>query len=295
VEISIPTDEIDPDVSQAIESAAGWGITLFEIRKVSGQRVPRIPASEFHRLREALARHRAAVTALSPGLFKRAASLLEAGDGDAGSSWWEDDSLYREYRSVAFRILQSTLDLAERLTASSVIIFTPEVPGDRAEKECPARIVELISEAAALADKRRMALWLENDIGLWADTGKNAMRILARVGQSNLKVNWDPANAFVAGERPFPEGYERVKGAVGNVHAKDATRRTPAVSEQYEVLGNGEIDWPGQIRALSQDGYTGAIGIETHSHPLREKTRQNVLYLRGLLDQLRGEAISKAD
>ena len=109
------------------------------------------------------------------------------------------------------------------------------------------------------------------------------------VGQSNLKINWDPANAYVAGEEPFPTGYGYVKDAIGNVHVKDATRATPPFSEQYEVLGKGDIDWVGQIRALGEDGYAGPLCIETHSHPLREKTYENVRFLRRLLDQLNVE------
>lgn len=288
VEISILTDEIDPDVSLAIESASAWGITRFEIRKISGQRVPQIPEPLCDRLRDALLRHQAVVTALSPGLFKKAEALVRT-RGGKGGNWWEIDGLFEEYRGRAYEILDRTIDLAQRLGASAVILFSPEVSADRKEGECPERIIELIRDAAVLASRRRMTLLLENDIGLWADTGRNTIRILESVGQSNLKINWDPANAYVAGEEPFPAGYGYVKDAIGNVHAKDATRATPPFSEQYEVLGKGDIDWVGQIRALCEDGYTGPLCIETHSHPLREKTYENVQFLRRLLDQLNVE------
>lgn len=294
MEISVLTDEIDPDIFKAMESATAWGIRRFEIRKIYGQRVPSIPGSMCKRVQDALLRYQASVTALSPGLFKKAESLLN-NRRFGGGSWWEDADVYEEYRGRAYEILDRTIDLANGFNSSAVTIFSPEVPLDRTGGECPQRIVELIRDAAIRAARHGITLLLENDFGLWADTGKNAMRLAKSVDQDNLKVNWDPANAYVAGEVPFPEGYDHVKRLVGNVHAKDAIESTPAISEEYEVLGTGDIDWVGQIRALHEDGYAGSLCIETHSHPLREKTFRNVCFLRHHLNVLSEEARVKND
>ena len=74
---------------------------------------------------------------------------------------------------------------------------------------------------------------------------------------------WDPANALVAGETPFPEGYEKIApGRIVHVHAKDChvTNHKPA----FCAVGEGAVDWRGQIDALVSDGYQGWVSLETH-------------------------------
>jgi len=78
-----------------------------------------------------------------------------------------------------------------------------------------------------------------------------------------LKAVWDPANALVAGESPFPEGYgELAAGSIGHVHAKDC--RMENGQPAWGPLGECGIDWPGQMAALWRDGYRGWISLETH-------------------------------
>ncbi len=64
-------------------------------------------------------------------------------------------------------------------------------------------------------------LALENARSLYANTGGNMRRVLDAVNHPNLKIIWDPANAFVAGEDPA-QGYQAVKGHIVDIHCKDA-------------------------------------------------------------------------
>jgi sugar phosphate isomerase/epimerase len=79
-----------------------------------------------------------------------------------------------------------------------------------------------------------------------------------------LRVNWDPGNAYCAGETPYPSGYAALRGRIEHMHFKDA-RRLPDGSAEF--VTRGEIDWQGQIQALMQDEYDGYISIETHLRP----------------------------
>ena len=47
-----------------------------------------------------------------------------------------------------------------------------------------------------------------------------------------------------------------------HVHAKDC--RLGGHSPIWCALGEGSIDWKGQVRALRADGYKGWISLETH-------------------------------
>ena len=73
----------------------------------------------------------------------------------------------------------------------------------------------------------------------------------------------DPANALVAGESPFPEGYGRLPPArIAHVHAKDCLVEDHKAA--WLELGKGAVDWTGQLDALARDRYAGWISLETH-------------------------------
>jgi sugar phosphate isomerase/epimerase len=87
--------------------------------------------------------------------------------------------------------------------------------------------------------------------------------MLAMVDHPSLRVIWDPANASILGETPYPDGYALLPaGRIVHVHAKDCVvnGHTPT----WGPLGEMAIDWAGQIEALVRDGYHGAISLETH-------------------------------
>jgi sugar phosphate isomerase/epimerase len=93
-------------------------------------------------------------------------------------------------------------------------------------------------------------------------------------------VNWDPANAFEAGDLPFPDGYSAVRQFVQHVHFKDI-KGTPQGGSVYAV--EGQIDWSGQIKALVQDGYQGYISVESHLQPKVSSARLMISRLKKLI------------
>jgi len=87
--------------------------------------------------------------------------------------------------------------------------------------------------------------------------------VLAAIDHPNLKVVWDPANCYVSGENPYPEGYGKLPiSRIVHVHAKDC--HVEGHKPIWGPLGEGGIDWKGQIAALAHDGYKGWVSLETH-------------------------------
>ena len=87
--------------------------------------------------------------------------------------------------------------------------------------------------------------------------------MLAAIDHDNLKVVWDPANAYLAGEEPFPRGYDLLDSRrIAHVHAKDC--KVEDHKPVWGPLGKQDVDWVGQIAALKEDGYNGYINLETH-------------------------------
>jgi sugar phosphate isomerase/epimerase len=83
---------------------------------------------------------------------------------------------------------------------------------------------------------------------------------------------WDPGSAYISGEKPFPSGYHMLDTArIALVHAKDCTLE--GHKPVWEPLGDGDIDWQGQIDTLAEDGYDGFIHLETYWPGIKDCVR----------------------
>jgi sugar phosphate isomerase/epimerase len=142
-------------------------------------------------------------------------------------------------------------------------------------------VAETLTKAAETAASAGIALLVETEEGFWADTGARSAALVERASNPSLGINWDPANAVIEGDVPFPDGYRAVRRHVRNVHFKDA-RRYPDGS--WELLAEGDVDWRGQIAALKADGYLGPIAVEPHLAPSVASTRHALDRLRSLID-----------
>src|SRR3712207_6988485 len=61
------------------------------------------------------------------------------------------------------------------------------------------------------------------------------------------------------GSRPFPDGYDHIRGRIAHVHLKDVDEKG-----NWVKVGTGVIDYPGQLHALAEDGYASVLSLETH-------------------------------
>jgi sugar phosphate isomerase/epimerase len=81
------------------------------------------------------------------------------------------------------------------------------------------------------------------------------------------------------GENAYPEGYNKLpKDRIGHVHCKDIQNKANGNGQEWAAMGKGTIDWPGQFRALKQQGYKFATSLETHwrgAGTPEESTRQS--------------------
>jgi sugar phosphate isomerase/epimerase len=152
-------------------------------------------------------------------------------------------------------------DIAELAGAQIVRVFS----GTRvAEPETVfERVVDILQDLADKAGQRGLIIGLENDRACNISTAQEVAGVLAAIDHSNLQVVWDPASAYISGEKPFPTGYQMLDIArIALVHAKDCTLE--GHKPVWEPLGDGDIDWQGQIDALADDGYEGFIHLETY-------------------------------
>lgn len=283
MKIALITDEVSADPETAIELGVEWGVRDFEIRGFGTRRVPDFTPYQKARLRELIESHDVRVVAISPGLFKipypetaRPHFPLRSFDFEHHRRW---QSARDQLKYHLEELLPQSIAFARELGAERLIAFSFHrgglPPGD-----APEPVLQALRRAASQAGEAGLGLELEVEADFWADTGARTARVVQAVAEPALGVNWDPANAAVAGDQPFPEGYRAVRPYVRHVHFKDV-RFDPQGEPVYAV--EGQVDWAGQIGALRADGYQGYLSVETHMQPKVASARAMTARLQALL------------
>jgi sugar phosphate isomerase/epimerase len=255
--LSAITDEFSPDLETALSAMCDAGLEGAELRMVAGENIVDLTDEELDRAIGMVRERGLEIVSIASPLLKcalpGAPEVEERFQKDmfAAAYGFEDQA----------RLAARAFEVAKRAGAKIVRVFSywrtvwPEA--------CFMRIVAALAELAAEAAREGLTVGLENEHACNIATGTELARALEALSHRNLKAVWDPANALVAGESPFPEGYGKLAAErIGHVHAKDC--RMVDGQPAWAPLGEGEVDWPGQIAALWRDGYRGWISLETH-------------------------------
>jgi L-ribulose-5-phosphate 3-epimerase len=255
--IAAITDEFSPVLEDAVSAMAAAGMTGAELRMVSGKNIVDLTDDELDR---AIATVRGAgleIVSIASPLLK--CELPDAPEIDA--RFQQDKFAAKHQFEDQPRLTARAFEIARRTGARIIRVFSywrtvrPE--------ECFDRVVTALHDLAVQAAPHGVVIGLENEHACNIATGAETGRLLAALDHPNLKIVWDPANALVSGEMPFPEGYAKVPAnRIAHVHAKDC--RVENHKAIWLELGTGVVDWAGQVDALARDGYRGWISLETH-------------------------------
>jgi sugar phosphate isomerase/epimerase len=288
MKISIVTDEISSDFETAVELATEWGIHDFELRGYGSLRVPKFSDFQKQRVQEICEEYHARIAAISPGLFKipyptkkRERFPLEVIDGGLYQKWSDTQRVF-DYHCK--ELLPASLEYANQIKAKNLVIFS-FARDPNSLSSVPDEICECLFTAAQQAEKAGIDLVIEVEDKFWADTGSHTAEIIQKVNQPALGVNWDAGNAYAAGDIPFPDGYQAVRKYVKHVHFKDLVASGDG---NFSYAIQGEIDWQGQISALTADGYKGYISVEPHMQPKVASSKAVYQRLKALI----GDAVS---
>ncbi|HOL72076.1 MAG TPA: sugar phosphate isomerase/epimerase family protein [Bryobacteraceae bacterium] len=252
------TDEFCPDIEAAAQAMADIGMTGAELRVVFGKNILDLTDSEVEAAKAAVNAKGLEVVSLSSPLLK---CVLP--DSPPVDTRFQHDVFASQHTfEDQPRLARRAFEIAHKTGARVIRVFSywrtvePE--------KCFDRIAEALGCLARDAAKEDLIIGVENEHACNISTGADTARLLAAVDHPNLQVVWDPANAYVAGEIPFPDGYRALPAnRIAHVHAKDCR-----ILEQHKPiwgpLGTCDIDWKGQIAALLADGYSGWVSLETH-------------------------------
>jgi L-ribulose-5-phosphate 3-epimerase len=279
--LGVITDEITQDFEKALLWVKGFGLKWVELRFVWDKYVTDFTAEDVKRAKDLLAKHNMKVSVLDSPYFKTLLPGTQSKFNDGRS-----DPLQSDF-SQQSEVLERAIARAKDFGTDKVRIFSflrvkePKTVFDRVAME--------LEKTSAIAKREGMRLVLENEFSCNVATGAESAAILSAVTSPALGLNWDPGNAYAAGETPYPDGYvPLVKSRIWHMHLKDAMPRAQGEEVKWMPIGSGKIDYLGQFRALIKNHFEGSLSLETHYlNAAKNKEASSRESMEGLLKVIR--------
>ena len=231
---------------------------------------------------------------LSKFMEKLGVSNVQIACGDSHhASWDEGEKMPSVAKSASFKITGSMLGFpGEDYTTPKTIELTggfgdPATRKERIERFqwAAKRSIELGTkdimlhagfipplgnpERKSFLDtlKQVSAIAKKHDINVSFETGQESAELLLKtledLSETNLFVNFDPANMLLYDQGDPIEAVEILGKYIRSVHLKDAIRPNSKGEWGQEVpLGKGQVDFPLFLKTLNKVGFNGPLNIE---------------------------------
>lgn len=268
--LGVISDEFSRDFEEALKTMKSYGLSWVEIRTVWGTYNTEASPEQLQRIKSLLDQYQFKVSVLDTALFKCTLPGTKpvAGGKDAYPYAGQMD------------LLKRAMDRAAALGTDKLRVFAfyrVAEPGPHFP-----RIAEELSKAAELAQSGGMRLVLEDEGSCNVATGHELAKMLKLVPAANLGANWDVGNGLSHGEVSYPDGYAALdKKRIWHMHLKDircgATATKKEFAEAFKkknervvekakchtaIVGTGQVDLLGQLRALLSHNYQGTMSLE---------------------------------
>jgi sugar phosphate isomerase/epimerase len=258
--LSVITDEISQDFERALDVMVEYRVRGAELRGLWGTNVADLSEEQIKRAKAALDARGIHAIGLSTPVYKCELETAEA-------------SIHGAMHLARARGMSEQMDLLRRCSAIAHAFDTHQIRvfsfwnRGPLTPEIEQRIADAFEQPIRVAEEEDVLLVLENEHACYLGTAVETARVLAAHDSPRLRACWDPGNAFMAGEQPYPDGYETIRPYLAHIHVKDAARRADAETPIWTVVGEGDIDYKGHFDALRREGYLGWISLETHYVP----------------------------
>jgi sugar phosphate isomerase/epimerase len=247
--ISAITDEIGKTQAEAIDFAHHYGLSCVELRNIpeTKKEVAKMTEPEAKAVAAELAAAKLKVTFLNTSLLKFNWPGLKPGVAVRPMDQKKWDSRKED--------VETALRAANILGVDKVRVFT----GARVEHpETSYKLVaQTIEELLPMVEKAKVHLLIENEYSQNIGNSAESRDIMAMLPSKWIGLNWDPGNAQVLKETPFPDGFGLVpKDRILNIQFK----------AQNMLDGPDKMDWKAVLEALEKDNYQHKLGLETHGN-----------------------------
>jgi sugar phosphate isomerase/epimerase len=257
--VCIITDEFSQDFELVCGTARELGVPALEVRTAWNKNVVDMSDDEVTEVKRLADAAGLVVASIASPVYK--CTLPGGGEIDRR---FEQDAFHSAHTyEDQPRILTRSLEIAKKLGASVVRVFSfwrTVEPAANTE-----RIVEALRQAVETARPYAVRIGLENEHACNVATAAETAPVLNQFDDPLFGLVWDPANAYVAGEVPYPDGYRLLPARrIIHVHAKDGVMPPGSDRMNWGDVGAGDVDWKGQLASLVADGYQGMVSLETH-------------------------------
>src|SRR5215469_9007363 len=278
--LGIISDELTDKLEEALPFLSSYQLHWCELREMWGKNIMNLSQEELDRARKLIDNAGLKVSDIGSPIFKWNLPQMPAKADEK-----RDEFKASFVEQDADRLLEQSFALARHFGTDKVRMFSywrVDQP-ERAYKYVRDRL----AQAAQVAAKNDIVLVLENEHTCNVGTGRELGHLLKEINSPALRGNWDPGNAAMLDEIPYPNGYEAVRGLFAHMHIKDVRKNAATGRKEWAPVGGGFIDWKGQIQALRKDGYEGTMSLETHYlRPDRDKVESTRESLAGLMTLL---------
>ncbi|HTU27049.1 MAG TPA: sugar phosphate isomerase/epimerase family protein [Pirellulales bacterium] len=186
-----------------------------------------------------------------------------------------------EGRARRIDFLCRAIDIAAALGSDCVSLWAGVLHDGAPQEVAWQRLTESLGPVLAHAERRGVVVGFEPEPGMVVDTLTSFDRLRGLVPSERLRLTLDVGHLHCQGEVPIAAWIEQFGPAIVNVHIEDMR----AGVHDHLMFGEGEIDFPPVISALSAAGYAGGLHVELsrHSHAAVDTARQAFAFLRPLL------------
>lgn len=255
--IAAITDEFSPELEDSLEAMKRIGMTGAELRVVWGKNIMDLSDEELRRAHDLIQSKNMEVISIASPILK----CVLPGAPEVDTRFQQDVFASKHTFEDQDRLTDRALEIAKLMGAKIIRVFSywrtvePE--------QCLEGIAKALTALAHKAAQEDLIIGLENEHACNIGTAAESAKILSTVRHSHLRLVWDPANAMVGGENPFPYGYGLLpKDRIVHVHTKDC--HMEGHKPVWGPLGTRAVDWKGQVASLLADGYNGWLSLETH-------------------------------
>jgi L-ribulose-5-phosphate 3-epimerase len=260
------TDEVSPDVAEAVRFARAHGIEEIAIRAVSEQAILALDEPALDALAARVRELGAPVASLLSPLFK---AYLP---GRSGPQLFDPNiPQFSVDASVHLADRARLPPLAESVGADCVRVFSfLREPGSS-----PGLPDEARDLLVALEESHPGLYAVENEDSC---TVGSVEELESCVSETGLRGILDPANDWHLRREPVaPRIRPALVERLADVHVKDMA------GEAVVPLGEGEVDWPAILVRLGELGYRGTFTLEPHLERDRDGVARSIEALQRLV------------
>jgi L-ribulose-5-phosphate 3-epimerase len=271
IRLAAITDEFSPDLEVALEAMTSVGMTGVELRTIGGRNIVDLSDSDIETIVVAARRRQMDIVSIASPLLKCVLPDGPPVDGRFQQDVFGSPFTFEDQPRLTRRVFEIARFTGARIIRVFSYWRTVDPP------RCEDRVVAALHALAEEAATHDVTIGLENEYACNVGTAAESARLLHRLAHRHLQLIWDPANAFILGDVPYPDGYRLLpRERIVHVHVKDCVMRDGRGC--WGPIGEMGIDWAGHIGALARAGYQGWLSLETHwTGPSGDKLEASVI------------------